>query len=59
MAANFQIGNIVRLNVAPPQGAVTKIQFNDAGEIEYLIEWTDAEGESQIRWFKESELTLV
>lgn len=59
MAANFKINDVVKLNVTPPQGPISKIQFNDAGEIEYLIEWTDAEGVSQIRWFKESELTLV
>lgn len=59
MAAAFKINDVVKLNVTPPQGAVEKLQFNDLGEIEYLISWIDANGDSQTRWFKESELMLA
>lgn len=59
MAANFRINDVVKLNVAPPQGPINKIQFNDDGEIEYLVNWTDTNGDEQARWFKESELMLA
>lgn len=57
MAAAFKINDVVKLNITPPQGPVEKLQFNDLGEIEYLISWTDGDGNPQTRWFKESELT--
>lgn len=59
MAANFKIDDVVKLNIVPPQGPISKIQFSPEGEIEYLVSWTDVNGDYQIRWFKESELTLV
>lgn len=59
MAATFKINDVVKVNVNPPQGSVEKLQFNDLGEIEYLISWVDTNGNSQTRWFKESELMLA
>lgn len=56
MAANFAIGSVVKLNLVLPEGQVKKIQFNDAGEIEYLVSWADVDGANQERWFLESSL---
>jgi hypothetical protein len=56
MAAAFPINSEVKVNIPAPQGSVKKIQFNDLGEIEYLIIWTDADGNEQTRWFTEDSL---
>lgn len=56
MAASFKIGNRVRLNVTPPQGEVVQLAVDQEGNIQYLVEFVDAEGKSQQRWFKEDEL---
>ena len=56
MAAAFSIGEQVKVNIVVPQGPVQKIQFNNSGEIEYLIAWTDSDGTKQSRWFTEDSL---
>lgn len=56
MAASFKLGNRVRLNVIPPQGEVVQLAVDQEGNIQYLVEFADAEGKSQQRWFKEDEL---
>ena len=56
MAASFKIGNEVKLNVAPPQGKVVQLAVDQDGNIQYLVEFNDAQGVSQQRWFKEDEL---
>ena len=56
MAANFKPGAQVKVNVAPPQGEVKHLSVSQDGEIEYLVEYTDAEGAVHQRWFKEAEL---
>lgn len=55
MAASFKLGNQVKLNVAPPQGEVVQLAVDQEGNIQYLVEYTDADGQQQ-RWFKEDEL---
>lgn len=56
MAASFKIGNQVKLNVAPPQGSVVQLSVDQQGNIQYLVEFADAQGQMQQRWFKEDEL---
>lgn len=56
MAANFALNSVVKINAIAPEGPVKKIQFNDLGEIEYLVSWTDVDGVDQERWFPESAL---
>jgi hypothetical protein len=56
MAANFKPGAQVKLNVAPPQGEVLQLSVSQEGDIQYLVEYVDAEGDTQQRWFKEAEL---
>ena len=56
MAANFKPGAQVKLNVTPPQGEVKQLNVNQDGDIQYLVEYTDAAGDTNQRWFKEDEL---
>lgn len=56
----IQIGQHARLVQPVIQGEVKDTQFNKtAGELEHLISWTDAEGETQERWFLASTLEAV
>ena len=52
----FKIDDVVRLNRPVPQGPVTKMRMDEDGNVSYLIEWTDADGNAQQRWFAESDL---
>lgn len=56
MAANFKPGAQVKLNVTLPQGEVKQLDVNQDGDIQYLVEYTDAAGDVHQRWFKEDEL---
>lgn len=60
MALTFQKGQTVTLKTpAVPTGPVVGFKVDSDGNVSYLIEWADAEGQSQQRWFSESELTAV
>ena len=59
MAANFRPGSQVKLNVAQPQGEVQQLAVSQEGDIQYLVEFVDAAGETQQRWFTEAELAGV
>lgn len=59
MAANFKPGAQVKLNVAQPQGEVMQLTVSQDGDIQYLVQYTDAAGEVQQRWFNEAELAGV
>lgn len=59
MAANFKPGSQVKLNVAQPQGEVVQLAVSQEGDIQYLVQYTDAQGEVQQRWFNEAELAGV
>ena len=59
MAANFRPGSQVKLNVTPPQGEVQQLAVSQDGDIQYLVEFVDAVGETQQRWFTEAELAGV
>lgn len=60
MALAFQKGQTVTLkNPSVPVGPVTGFKVDGDGNVAYLIEWTDAEGQVQQRWFSEGELTAV
>ena len=60
MATKFQKGQEVRLKGVIPQGPVTKLRMDeDTGEVSYLLQWVDAEGNAQERWFAEGDLTEV
>ena len=57
--ATFKKGDVVKLAGVVPQGPVTSMRMDEDGNVSYLIEWTDAEGNAQQRWFAESELVAV
>ena len=55
----FKKGDRVRVNAVVPEGPVVALRMNEDGEFFYMIQWTDANGRSQQRWFKEEELEAV
>ena len=57
MATAFKKGDVVRALAVVPQGPVLALRMDEDGVVSYLIEWTDASGETQQRWFEESQLT--
>lgn len=53
-------GSTVRLKAPAPQGEVQDVRLNKAeGQLEYLVDWVDDEGDNQQRWFLESQLEVV
>jgi hypothetical protein len=59
MATKYTKNQNVRLKSVVPQGPVIALRMNEDGEFFYLVEWTDADGVKQQRWFEESELEAV
>jgi hypothetical protein len=59
MATTFTKNQTVRLKAVLPEGPVVALRMNEDGEFFYMIQWTDADGKSQQRWFKEEELEAV
>lgn len=57
--AAFKKEDVVRLKGVVPEGPVQKLRMDDDGNVSYLIEWTDAEGHVQQRWFDEADLIAV
>jgi uncharacterized protein YodC (DUF2158 family) len=59
MSTKFKKNDEVRVKAVLPQGPVTALRMDEDGVFFYLIEWTDATGATQRRWFEESELEAV
>lgn len=59
MATAFKKGDVVKLNQTVPQGPVQALRMDDEGKVFCLIEWVDANGGTQQRWFAEDELVGV
>jgi len=57
MATAFKKGDVVKLTSIVPKGPVLALRMDDNGVIQYLVEWTDANGATQQRWFDEDQLT--
>lgn len=57
--ATFKKGDVVKLNAVVPQGPVVSMRMDEDGNVSYLVEWTDADGVAQQRWFAEDQLTGV
>lgn len=57
MATKFTKGQVVKVQATVPQGPVQALRMTEDGEFFYLIDWTDANGVKQNRWFSESSLT--
>lgn len=56
MPTTFTKNQTVRLKAVVPQGPVIALRMNEDGEFFYLVQWTDANGKAQRRWFREEEL---
>lgn len=59
MATKFKKGDVVKLNAVVPEGPIVAYRMDDDGVVYCLISWTDANGETQERWFKEDDLIGV
>lgn len=57
MATTFKKGDAVKVVAVIPQGPVLALRMSDEGVVSYLIEWADVDGNTQQRWFEESQLT--
>jgi len=56
MATKFKKGDVVKINTVVPQGPVQALRMDEDGNFFYLIEWTDVDGTTHQRWFKEDDL---
>lgn len=56
MATKFVKGQEVKLVAVVPQGPVKSLRMDENGDFFYLVEWTDANGDTQQRWFEEDQL---
>ena len=54
--AMFKKGDVVKLKAVVPAGPVQKMRMDDDGNVQYMIEWEDADGAMQQRWFDEDQL---
>jgi hypothetical protein len=59
MPTTYAKNQNVRVKAVIPEGPVAALRMNEDGEFFYLIEWTDINGKSQRRWFKEEDLEAV
>lgn len=59
MATKFVKDQQVKAIAVIPQGPVLKLRMDEDGVFWYLISWTDGQGETQERWFREDDLTEV
>ena len=59
MATRFSRGDEVRVDAVIPSGPVQAFRMDEDGVIYCLIEWVDATGNPQVRWFKEDDLVAV
>ncbi len=57
MATKFTKGQVVQVLAVTPQGPVQALRMTEDGNFFYNIEWTDADGVKQNRWFPEAALT--
>ena len=52
----FKKDEVVKVKAVIPSGPIQAFRFNDEGNVEYLIEWVDVDGNAQQRWFTEDQL---
>jgi uncharacterized protein YodC (DUF2158 family) len=55
----FKKGDVVKLQAVIPQGPIVAFRMSEEGEISCLVEWVDAEGVTQQRWFSQEQLTTA
>jgi uncharacterized protein YodC (DUF2158 family) len=58
MATKFAKGEVVKVKAVVPQGPVIRLRMDEeTGDVSYLIQWVDADGNTLERWFTEDKLT--
>jgi hypothetical protein len=57
--ANFKKGDTVKLVAVIPQGPVESMRMDEDGNVQYLLSWTDLNGNVHSRWFDEAQLASV
>ena len=57
--ANFKKGDTVKLVAVVPQGPVESMRLDEDGNVQYLLSWTDVNGNEHSRWFDEAQLAAV
>jgi hypothetical protein len=56
MATKFAKGETVKLIAVVPEGPVQALRMDEDGNFFYMVEWTDADGNTTQRWFEEAQL---
>lgn len=56
MATKFVKNQEVKVAAVVPQGPVKALRMDEDGVFYYLVEWDDAAGNTQERWFVEADL---
>lgn len=57
---SFKIGDSAKQVTPVIQGTIIDVEYNKtSNQLTYLLEWTDANGNTQHRWFLEQELEAV
>jgi len=56
MATAFKKGDEVKVIAVTPEGPVQALRMDEDGNFFYMVEWTDANGNDQQRWFAEAQL---
>jgi len=59
MATKFKQGQEVKVNAVIPQGPVQSFRMGEDGVVYCLVEWVDADGNKQKRWFNEDDLVAA
>jgi hypothetical protein len=59
MATTFTKGQAVKVLAVHPEGPVQALRMDEDGNVSYLVEWTDADGNAQQRWFEEAQLVAA
>lgn len=57
MATKFKKGDQVKVVTVVPSGPVEALRMDENGTVYCLVQWVDASGQTQKRWFAEDELT--
>ncbi len=57
--ANFKKGDVVKAVAVVPEGPVEAMRMDEDGNVQYLLSWTDADGNAQTRWFDEAQLVVA
>jgi hypothetical protein len=55
----FTKNQVVKVKAVVPEGPVLALRMDEDGNVQYLVEWDDAEGEATQRWFNEDQLVVA